>query len=77
MWHLGHAPRVEPEVGRRTSGKPSDAGLCDKPSYLSARVEGGDDMTSKQNPTTIITEHDAEQVKRANAAERIPVVAKP
>ena len=25
-------------------------------------------MTSKQHPTTIITEHDAEQVKRANAA---------
>ncbi len=36
----------------------------------------GHGMTSKQHPTTIITEHDAEQVKRANAAERIPVVAK-
>ena len=34
-------------------------------------------MTSNQHPTTIITEHDAEQVKDANAAERIPVVAKP
>jgi hypothetical protein len=33
-------------------------------------------MTSKQHPTTIITEHDAEQVKRANTAEWIPVVAK-
>jgi len=34
-------------------------------------------MTSNQHPTTIITEQDAEQVKGANAAERIPVVAKP
>jgi len=34
-------------------------------------------MTSNRHPSTINTEHDAEQVKRANAAERIPVVAKP
>jgi len=34
-------------------------------------------MTSNQHPTTIIIEHDAEQVQDANAAERIPVVAKP
>jgi hypothetical protein len=34
-------------------------------------------MTSNQHPTTIITEHDAEQVKGANAAEQIPLVAKP
>ena len=34
-------------------------------------------MTSNQHPTTIITEHDAEQVKGANAAEWISLVAKP
>ena len=34
-------------------------------------------MTSNQHPTTIVTGHDAEQLKDANAAERIPVVAKP
>jgi len=34
-------------------------------------------MTSNQHPSTIDTGHDAKQVKRANAAERIPVVAKP
>ena len=34
-------------------------------------------MRSNQHPTMIITEHDAEQVQGANAAERIPVVAKP
>jgi len=34
-------------------------------------------MTSNQHPTTIITEHDTEQVKGANGAERIAIVAKP
>lgn len=34
-------------------------------------------MTSKQHPPTIITEHDAEQAKRANVAERSPVLAEP
>ena len=34
-------------------------------------------MTSNQHPTTIITDHDAGKVKCVNAAERIPLVAKP
>jgi len=67
------------EEGARVPGLGRERGLVARShqgviSLGQSRATEEVSMPSKKDPTAKITDHEAEQVKRANAAGRVPVV---